>query len=146
MVDFNCVGKIFRQAFDNADLSSAPGFLPRFPDGCCAWAARMIGHFLKYECKLQPIHVCASSASAPGREGGHEWIEINDTIIDITSDQFPRQSQKVIVSKNSSWHQEWQVNTREGIHPITDFDRIFKIKPSQIYEDIVGNVRKICGT
>jgi len=102
MVDLFCLAKACRDAFDNADLSSAPGFLPQFPTGCCAWAARMIGYYLTEKYKLKPFHVCASRSTPDGPDIGHEWVEINGTIIDITADQFQDQSQPVIVSENSA--------------------------------------------
>jgi len=145
MINFLCIAKYFRQGFDRLDLSNAPGRLPGFPNDCCQWAARMIGHYLKYECQLDPVHVCASRRP-PHAAGGHEWIEIDDTIIDITPDQFPDQSQSFIVSNNSIWHQSWQIGSKEKlIFPITRYDTSgHQIKISELYEHIAKTVRENC--
>ena len=151
MVDLICLAKACRDAFDRTDLSSAPGFLPKFPDSCCGWACRMIGYYLKNEHEFEPYHVCASRRAPNSPDIGHEWIELTGTIIDITADQFSDQSIPVIVSNNSEWHQKWQINTKEEVHliPMSEYDNLLRTKDriiSKIYEKFIQNVNMNCDT
>ncbi len=36
----------------------------------------------------------------------HVWMVIDGVTVDITADQFPNMTEKVIVTRNSSWHKE----------------------------------------
>jgi hypothetical protein len=147
MIDLFCIAKTCRDAFDKADLSSAPGYLPKFPNACCGWACRLIGYYLKKELKFEPLHVCASRGVPGAPDIGHEWIELNGTIIDITADQFSDQSQAVIVTNNSTWHQSWQVNTKEEVplSPMSEYDESLNREDkiiSTIYETFATSANK----
>lgn len=151
MIDLFCLASACREVFDRTDLSFAPGFLPKFPTGCCGWACRMIGYYLKTEYNLEPLHVCASRSIPDGPDIGHEWIELTGTIIDITADQFNDQSLPVIVSESSIWHQSWQINTKEEVLllPMSEYDNSLEREDqiiSNIYENFIQNVSKNCDT
>ena len=144
-MDLNCIANEFRNAFEKENLSNAPGFLSGFPNGCCGWGVRVIGHYLKYECGLQPFHVCGSR-DCDGYEE-HEWIKIDGYIIDITSDQYPENQLRVIVSDNSAWHKQWQETKTEKIVDITTFDSVSDVgekKASEVYEALATYVRNKC--
>lgn len=115
------VANEFRRAFDNADLSCAPGFLPQFPQGCCLWASLFIANFLKYEYGLFPRH--AASEGHPVYGSGHEWVVVNEMIIDITVDQFRDAPAAIIVAEESKWHDEWQKLTVKDFLSISDYDK-----------------------
>ena len=126
----------FRKAFEDIDLNKTAGFLPSFPDGCCPWASRFIGQFLLDEYKLSPQHVYAQCH--PDENGsGHEWIEVENIIVDITADQFNEdgsQLPKVIVCtvNSSKWHNRW-----ENISKDSSFDGFLK------YDEIAIKSNKI---
>jgi len=82
---YSTIATKFRSAFDTIDLTNAPGFLPNFPKGCCGWATCFIGNYLQLVRAQSPLHILARH---PGKGYGHEWIEIEGVILDITLDQF----------------------------------------------------------
>lgn len=140
-----CIATEFRNAFEKADLSNAPGFLSGFPNGCCGWGVRIIGHYLKYECGLQPLHMCGSRDCDGFEE--HEWIQVNNYVIDITADQYPESQPKVIVSDSSEWHMQWKETKAGDIVEIATFDIVSSAgekKASEIYEVLADHVRKKC--
>jgi hypothetical protein len=148
MIDLVCVANSIRYAFDNTDLSDAPGFLPGFPSGCCGWVSWIIGHYLRFECNFDPVHVCGGRSATDGYEN-HEWIEIDGMIVDITSDQYHDNQEPVIVSKNSEWHKQWEIEVRSSVREITSYDLnsiTGKRKASEIYEQLAVIVRDKCGT
>lgn len=140
------LAKAFKKAFDDSDLSQAPGFLQNFPSGCCSWATIFIGHYLKYECglSLKRIH---SARRINGDQ--HEWLIVNGIIIDITADQFDDAPSPVIVETDSEWHAQLQGGEISDLRPVSDYDEIMcmnKQKPSEAYEMIAIRVRDILKT
>lgn len=138
------LAKVFREAFDDADLSQALGFLPNFPSGCCSWASIFIGHYLKNECGLSPQRI----HSARHINGGqHEWLILNGIIIDITADQFDDAPSPVIVETDSEWHAQLQGGEKSDLRPVSDYDDemiyMDKQKPSEVYEMIVTKVGEL---
>jgi hypothetical protein len=149
MYDINkllIIANKFRSAFEETDLSEAPGFLPGFPEGCCSWASYMIGNYLKYELGLNPIEIQAERDAYDGNDP-HSWIVVNDIIIDITSDEFDDSNEKVIVSSNSEWHKGWEVVNEAEIVKINEYDKIDygkKLKPTDVYNMLTERVRYKC--
>lgn len=140
----------FRNAFEDVDLSNAPGSLPSFPVGCCLWASIFIGQFLFDEYKLFPQHVCAQCH--PDLDGdGHEWIEVENIIIDITADEFNEyesQFSKVIVCdvSSSEWHNRWELISKySSFNGFSKYDEnaiIYnKMKCTDIYNSICEKVK-----
>ena len=60
----------------------------------------LLGTFLKNHGMVPFRYVCGR------REGQshHSWIEAEGVIVDITADQFPEISERVIVTRCSPWH------------------------------------------
>ena len=128
----------FRNAFEDSDLSKAPGFLPHFPEGCCSWSTWMIGHFLKFEMCHSVEEINAERASLP-----HAWLSADGIIIDITSDEFEDSEARVIVSRNSDWHKTWSIVETIEIQRIDTYDSIGTgPRPSDIYELLVTRLRR----
>ncbi|MEK7763332.1 MAG: hypothetical protein AAB433_17285 [Nitrospirota bacterium] len=132
----------FRRAFEDNDLSKAPGFLPHFPEGCCSWATWMIGHFLKFEMYQSVEEINAERASQNGTIP-HAWLSADGIIIDITSDEFEDSEARVIVSRNSDWHKTWSIVQTVEIQRIDIYDRIgIGPRASDIYELLVTSIRR----
>ena len=138
------LAKAFRKAFDDYDLSHSPGFLPNFPSGCCSWASLFIGHYLKSEFSLSPKRIISARHTNGGQ---HEWLMLNDVIIDITADQFDDAPSPVIVETSSEWHARFQGGEIIDLRPVSDYDNemiyLDKQKPSDVYGMIVTKVREI---
>jgi len=132
------------------DLSEAPGFLKDFPNDCCGWASKFIGQFLVDEYKLSPQHVYAPSH--PNYYGdGHEWIEIDNIIIDITADQFNEYGstfpKEIVCSVNDSkWHNNWEnISKDSAFEGFEKYDKIFysnEMKCSDLYSLICKKVKQ----
>lgn len=133
----------FRNAFDKIDLSDAPGILSKFPNGCCNWTARLLGHFFQYD-KNQFVKEIDARRNKNGCYQSHSWLLIHNTIIDITADQFKDCNEKVIVSENSTWHKEWEVLQEHPIIDIKLYDASItqrnKLKPSTLYKILLKEV------
>lgn len=140
-VDFVRIGHAFRQAFEQVDLSDAPGSLPHFPNGCCSWATWMVGHYLKYECNLSPIEIQGNRDGAAGVEP-HAWLSVDGVIVDITCDQFNDCAHVILGVGASHWHSRWSVTRTDEIRPISSHDRISLrgVCPSDIYKRIKSHV------
>jgi hypothetical protein len=139
------IAREFRNKFESTDLSGAPGFLASFPDGCCSWPSYMIGHFLKYEMGIDPVEIQAERLT-PDSTVPHSWLMVGDVIIDITSNVFEDSKEKVIVSSKSTWHDSWDIKHKTEVSRIETFDKIDfgdKLKPSQVYELLVKDIRGI---
>lgn len=106
---------------------------------------RIIGHYLKHECGLNPVHVCGSRECEGFEE--HEWLRVNDYVIDVTADQYPENQPKVIVSLYSEWHQQWKETKTAEVLSISIFDPAggpSEKKASEVYEVLADYVRKRC--
>lgn len=78
-----------------------------FPSGSCGDTTAMLGTYLivKYLGEFQYM-----SGNYGKRESGnwssHAWLQSIELVIDITAGQFPEITEKVIVKKESEWHQQ----------------------------------------
>jgi hypothetical protein len=106
----------FRRAFDMTDRVNAPGVLPQFPRGCCGWAARFMGNYLRDHFKMKPLHIYAMSRKG---DGGHEWIEVDGVVLDVTLDQFEPGLPKAHVGPLLPIHRQFEVTRREKPSPIS---------------------------
>lgn len=86
------------------------GSFGSFPDGCCEYASVYLGRYLIREniCSKEDIRIPANNV--PNSEGKtHAWLNINRTLnVDITADQFGKKHPPIIVSTNSSFHNDFQ--------------------------------------
>jgi hypothetical protein len=89
----------FRDAIERADRYRLSVTLHNFPQGSCGEASMLLGTFLKNHGMGVFRYVCGR------REGhSHSWIEADGVIVDITADQFPEISERLIVTRCSPWH------------------------------------------
>jgi hypothetical protein len=126
----------FRDAFDATDLSHAPGFLPRFPNGCCGWAAIFIGNYLREVIAESALHVMARHAS---QNYGHEWIEVQNGVIDITLDQFDSNLPSAYGGPALPFHEGLNVHSKDAVSDLSKFCEIRGIEC--VYREIVARVR-----
>lgn len=139
---FEITAGLFRQGFEQMDLSNAPGFFPSFPEGCCSWATWTMGHYFKFEMNLDPIELIGRRTDATG-SGSHSWLKVNGLHIDITSDQFADSNAPVIVTESSIWHRTWTEIQTDEIREIDIHDGAAtssQLKPSEIYNELSSYV------
>lgn len=104
----------FRSAIESADLSEnsvgreASLRMRDFPHGACAEASDLFSIFLTERFELSPL-VAKGGQIEEGEKwfGTHEWLKHNDLVIDITADQFEMVDDRVIVSKDSAFHNKY---------------------------------------
>ena len=133
--------RVFRCAFEGADLSDAPGSLPRFPEGCCSWATWMLGHYLRVEVGFD-VRSVQGTRSGGECSDSHEWLLVNGFTVDITADQFPDNAHGVIVEEVSAWHSTWVGGDPQPLPSPEDWDRGQSPPlPTEIYERLARKVR-----
>lgn len=133
------VARCFRNWLETADFANAPGSLSSFPAECCSWACYFLGAFVKEEMGLAPVRV----QGARGADN-HEWIQVDDFTIDITSDQFADSDARVVVATSSVWHDGWKIESTQSVSPISDYGRVARggqRRPPKIYKLLAATAR-----
>jgi hypothetical protein len=92
----------FRNAIDSARRDDWKGNMKGFPVECCHHACTLL---LLYFKRIGMEGFRTYSGIHPTNQGGrHLWLQKGEIVIDITADQFPEIDKKVIVTRESSWH------------------------------------------
>lgn len=94
--------QIFRDALENCKSKLTHISFENFPRGSCGDTSVLLGTYLS-EKGLGDFNYI-SGGKKIGKWSSHAWLEQNGLIIDITADQFEDQDLKVIVVRNSNWH------------------------------------------
>lgn len=99
--------KMFRSALESARFDSSDGNLRGFPQECCNHASILFGIYL-VDTGLGPSRkITARHSHFAGRR--HVWLLHQDTIVDLTADQFAGENQpSVLVCRDSRWHANWK--------------------------------------
>jgi hypothetical protein len=98
----------FRKAFEKCCKELLPSSFKNFPSGCSCDVALILAHYLKENGYGEFDYVHAARWNQP-----HFWLERDNIIIDLTPDQFEDQESKVMVTLDSKWHGEFNI---EGKH------------------------------
>lgn len=144
-MDIQGIATAFRSAFESVQLNDAPGFIPHFPEGCCNWAAWMLGHYLKFELSLDPKEIQGERFDDEGH-CVHAWLSVSGLTVDITADEFQDGPADVVATASSPWHAGWKVIRVEDILPISSHDSSSYIgyaQPSEIYERLAAHMRSV---
>jgi hypothetical protein len=122
----------FREAIVRSDKDKLPVTLYNFPEGACGDASILLGEYLH-------SMGCGSFQYVVGwrNEQSHAWIEVEDLIIDITSDQFPEKEEPVIVTTDKSWHNQF-VEDQRNAAKIDIYDESAKLVLKRALREIVG--------
>ncbi|MDQ0923106.1 hypothetical protein QF038_001614 [Pseudarthrobacter sp. W1I19] len=76
----------FRAAALHPDMRRHAGFYS-FPWGSCTWASFALGHLLA---EVEPeVDWHMVNAAGPSAIQGHDWLEGEGLVVDVTADQFP---------------------------------------------------------
>ncbi|WP_010223482.1 hypothetical protein [Pseudomonas donghuensis] len=111
-MDFIVVTHSFRKGFDAQKFrGQLPTHLQTFPRGCCGVVSELLGDYLNTQLGLRVEYVCGE------RDGGsHAWLELDDVVIDITSDQFDGRP-PVFIAVKDDWYASWEESARHiAIH------------------------------
>lgn len=97
----------FREAILRSNKGMLPITLHDFPEGSCGDTSLLLGEYLyRVGCG------CFEYVTGFRNEQSHAWIEANGLIVDITSDQFPERDEKVLVTTDKSWHNQFVEDDR----------------------------------
>lgn len=99
--------KLFRAALQATAFDWRDGNLKAFPRQCCDHASTLFGMYL-IECGYGPSTKIVAQRAGAGL-CRHVWLLYRGMIVDLTGDQFEKESQpSVVVTRNSEWHETWE--------------------------------------
>ena len=136
----NCVklemlAKDFRDAIEimgKDDLNGSEHFKD-FPSGCCGDTSELLSIYLK-ESEINTIYVSGEKGSQ-----SHGWLEYKDYIIDITADQFSDVDDKVIITNNRSWHDQFEIKWKRVVE-IYEIDHYNMQRLMSLYNKIIETI------
>jgi hypothetical protein len=84
--------------------------LETFPRACCGDASLLLGAYLSDHNFQDFRYICGERGDMRDRTWtSHAWLACGSLIVDITADQFPDGPGAVIVSTQSPWHAQFDV-------------------------------------
>ena len=112
-VAIEVLARSMRRAIEGLPQETLPFHMRDFPRCWCTDASLLLGAFLsdKRFGGFELIRGWRGSQS-------HAWLAKDDLIIDITADQFPDAPLGMLITKPSSWHEQFEV---EGCPEPGDF-------------------------
>ena len=119
---FTEIAAHIREAIESFPEEVRPIGLSCFPKGACGDATLLLGTFLidQGEEPFDYMQGCKGENKSAPDWSYHTWLQRGSLVIDITVDQLPEISEKIIVSENSAWHDnlcgttEYIANFRDG--------------------------------
>jgi hypothetical protein len=128
-------------------LEKRPIGMQTFPQGACGDSSLILGSIL-YEMGFTSIkYICGTRGSHDDSTWRtHAWIRLDDLVIDITADQFEDVSDPVIVTKNSLWHNQFEIddfNNRDFKHwycQLNELNGVFGHVKYKILQEQVGEI------
>jgi len=128
MKDSKRLANQFRDAIDVAryagEFDKDVSFY-KFPSGCCGDASDLLAQFL-LENGIRTYYVCGTNrAGSSENSQSHAWLlTVNQTIIDITGDQFS--NNQLFLNYNQSIY----------VGAEDDFHRLFEVEDRDVHENI----------
>jgi hypothetical protein len=117
--DLRVVAAKFRGALEIVGPASGVAGLRHFPRESCADTVLLLGAHL-LDAGYGAFDGVGGEFASPGDAGhSHAWLEQGGLIVDITADQFPEVSDRVIVTRDDEWHRRFHVSNRG----VADFRR-----------------------
>jgi hypothetical protein len=124
----------FRRAIEECDRAVLPASFVSFPEGSCAEASLILSHYLKEKGFGEFEYI---SGSRMGKT--HGWLRQAEIIIDITADRFVDNNEKVIVTVNPIWHNEFKIENIK-IADINAYNDNQKTSLLTAYNEILKNL------
>lgn len=102
---------LFREAVEkNKDCIGIEWFKD-FPRGCCQDVSLILALYLH-----KKGFGIAEVVSGWRGNKSHAWLELDDMIIDITADQFDDVNERVLVTTNSKFHEEFKEDKTRALY------------------------------
>ena len=153
MTDIKLLAKQFRESIDtvrNAGEFDKDFSFYNFPRGCCGDACDLLAHFL-LDNGIRTFYVCGTyNDGSFDNIQSHAWLLTeNQTIIDITGDQFRNNpiflnyNTPVYVGAGDDFHRLFEVEDR-NIHRSTRLDELGSMcqpRLFELYEKIIKHLK-----
>jgi hypothetical protein len=119
-VELRALAARFRGALEIAGPRSGVPGLRNFPKDSCADTVLLLGAHL-LDRGFGAFDGVGGEFGTPGEDDwhSHAWLERDGVIVDITADQFPDVSERVIVTRDDTWHRRFHMSNRG----VADFRR-----------------------
>lgn len=104
-----------------------------FPDGCCGDASELLSKF------LEEHNIRVEYVSGWQGQQSHAWLEYEENVIDITAYQFKHINEKIIITKDKSWHSKFTNQERQYIDFETA-DAYNKERLRNLYKNITSKI------
>lgn len=101
-----------------------------YPRGCCGDTCNLFARFLA-EKGIQAKYVWGVRG-----EQSHAWLEYNGWVIDLTADQFPEISEKIVITKDKKWYSKFK-GQRKSYNDFYQFNGYNSDRLSTIYQNIL---------
>lgn len=113
------IAQKFREAIVAVGTSGFPGTtslgLCSFPNGCCGDACNTLATFVYEKLGVISDYAHGQHGGENGTIGSHAWLQVGETIIDITADQFNERGHSmppVFVGHANEFYKSFQVEAR----------------------------------
>ena len=83
-----------------------------FPHGSCGDASLLLGKYLEDSGLNDFEYVSGEFYDSDGQYRSHAWLEKENLIIDITTDQFIDRDESVFISTDKTWHERFKIKHR----------------------------------
>lgn len=101
----------FREAILRCPPKSLGITFESFPRGACGDTSDLLCEYL-IDIGFQNVKYVSGERWDPDYHS-HAWVEVDGVIVDITADQFPDVSEPVLVTRDSTWHRQFETVTRK---------------------------------
>lgn len=125
------IAKEMRIALEKASKLSS-SLVMTFPNGCCGTASDFLSKYLEQN-GIRTTYVAGMKTNRIT----HAWLEYDDLIIDITADQFPEIDEKVLVSRNRHWYEQYERISRSEAYDFLDVNSLDRQDRIDFYNRIV---------
>ena len=109
----------FRAALEKCDKTLLPITFECFPSGSCGDATLLLAKYLQNTGLGTFDYIGGVIRETENQKfQTHAWLQRGKIIVDITADQFDEIESPVIVTKDHSWHNQFEEETRN----VADYD------------------------
>jgi hypothetical protein len=103
------IGTRIREFIESTPPHERPERLFTYPKGSCGDTAMLMGTYL-IKCGFERVEYVVGIDG----EHSHAWLECDGFIVDLTADQFGCEIDRVIVTRNRSWHDDFANQERNS--------------------------------
>ncbi|MEW9699069.1 transglutaminase domain-containing protein [Paenibacillus sp. SI8] len=127
------LGHLFRNAIEKLEKSefSSSTWFENFPRGCCGDTSDLFAKYL-LTLGIQTEYVWGINS----KRQSHGWLEYEDYIMDLTADQFHEISERVLITREGIWYQQFK-GQRRSIHDFEKFSDFNSLRLGKIYGNVI---------